>query len=413
MMTEATLRVGAALVTGLVLAAGPADNGVAEPAGGKDCGAMLQLQGFLSRAQFQCGFREYSTELLQAARGCAQKLSKAQVKSILASGMQAFDRNEKDRGHEQLCRDVERDFAGTIGGTNHPELDQLETTLRQQIGDGNFREAVKTARTLETEALRLVGANDPAYASALKGLGWALLEAGHMADAVDTTKKLVALEERLHTTETASLAEALNNLAEMLSRQDRLQEAEPLFRRALKIHHKVSGPDNEWTAGAALNLAIVLSKRRKYQEAEGLFKSALRVFERPSVDGPKGQRTATTLFNMGVLADARGRTDEGRVLFERAIAIQEKTLGPKHPDFARSLKAIGDLLFDARKYAEATLYYTRALEIAETTLGISHPVTASLLDKVGSVTLLNSVFSGGPNGRRDEFLTQIRARLNC
>ena len=405
------MRPGTASVIFVAIVIGAADFALAETIRTDDCAAMLQLHGLLGRAQFQCELREYSPELLQVAQACAKKLSEAKTKSLLASGMQAFDRNEKERGREQLCRDIQRDFGELVGGVAQPVLDELEKVLRQQLDAGNFREALNTARRLESETLRLVGPNDPAYASALKGLSWALLEVGHITEAVNSAKKLVALEEKLHRTETVTLGEALNNLGEMLRQLGQSEEAEPLLRRALAIYRKTSGPDSELAAGTSLNLAIVLSNRRKYQEAEGLLTAALRIFDRPNVDGPKGQRTARTLFNMGALAQAQGRSQEGRTLFERAIAIQEKTLGSNHPDVARSLRAIGDLLFDARKYAEATPYYTRALDISVLTLGINHSVTASLLDRVGSVTLLNAAFSRDPKRSRDEFIKQLREYL--
>jgi hypothetical protein len=79
-----------------------------------DCVGILKTHGFLSRAQFQCGFNHYSEEMLQKAKVCAQTLKEAEMKALVASGMQTFDRNERERGHAEICKEVLRDFPNII-----------------------------------------------------------------------------------------------------------------------------------------------------------------------------------------------------------------------------------------------------------------------------------------------------------
>ena len=78
------------------------------------CERILQTHGFLSRAQFQCHYRYYSMSMLQEAKACSANLSEERVKEIVGTGMKSFDRNESERGHDKLCRDILKDFGNFI-----------------------------------------------------------------------------------------------------------------------------------------------------------------------------------------------------------------------------------------------------------------------------------------------------------
>lgn len=80
----------------------------------QDCRSIMTLHGFLTRAQFECGFNSYSDAMIQKARACAKSLTESETMKLLASGMKAFDREERDRGRTRICRDVLRDFPGII-----------------------------------------------------------------------------------------------------------------------------------------------------------------------------------------------------------------------------------------------------------------------------------------------------------
>jgi tetratricopeptide (TPR) repeat protein len=142
---------------------------------------------------------------------------------------QTFDRSEKERGHDQLCKDILNDFAGMVGRSTHIELENLETKVHELLDAGNFEEAVRTARTLEEDARRLVGSEHIAYANALKGLSVALMESGLYQEAVSSNQKLLLLEEKLFGKDSNEVAESLHNLAETLNRLGQHEQAEPLL----------------------------------------------------------------------------------------------------------------------------------------------------------------------------------------
>src|SRR5271169_1991270 len=53
---------------------------------------VLKLHGFLSRAQFECGFRSYSQQMTDfAVAAAAQMPSEKTVSVLMADGMKSFD----------------------------------------------------------------------------------------------------------------------------------------------------------------------------------------------------------------------------------------------------------------------------------------------------------------------------------
>ncbi|MBV8914760.1 MAG: hypothetical protein JOZ05_17175 [Acetobacteraceae bacterium] len=108
------MRVAVSIAWTAVLVLALPASGVAQPAAQSGCESILKAHGFLSRAQFQCNFGWYSREMMESARRCSQGMDEAQVRQLLASGMQTFDRNEQQKGHAAMCREVLANFPGML-----------------------------------------------------------------------------------------------------------------------------------------------------------------------------------------------------------------------------------------------------------------------------------------------------------
>jgi tetratricopeptide (TPR) repeat protein len=78
---------------------------------------------------------------------------------------------------------------------------------------------------------------------------------------------------------------------------------------------------------------------------------------------------------------------ESRALFERALAIDEKALGPEHPETATSLNNLARLLQAQGDLAGARPLFGRALAILEKALGPGHPNTNATRANLASVRL--------------------------
>jgi hypothetical protein len=78
------------------------------------CSQIMRIHGFLSRARLQCGFGYYSDEMLSEAGTCSKHYTEAQTKQLLSEGMQTFDKNEQEKGHDLLCSQILEDFPNLI-----------------------------------------------------------------------------------------------------------------------------------------------------------------------------------------------------------------------------------------------------------------------------------------------------------
>jgi tetratricopeptide (TPR) repeat protein len=76
---------------------------------------------------------------------------------------------------------------------------------------------------------------------------------------------------------------------------------------------------------------------------------------------------------------------EARKLYTRALRIDEKTLGPDHPDVADCLNALGYLLKIEGNYSEAEPILRRALAIDQKKLGPDHPRTRNVQANLNNV----------------------------
>lgn len=77
------------------------------------CAATIRTHGFMTRAQFQCGFRDYSTAMLKAAKDCAATMPPNESSALLKHGFENFDENERALGRTAICERL-RKTAGHV-----------------------------------------------------------------------------------------------------------------------------------------------------------------------------------------------------------------------------------------------------------------------------------------------------------
>ena len=99
------------------------------------------------------------------------------------------------------------------------------------------------------------------------------------------------------------------------------------------------------------------------REAEPLMRRALAIDEKSF--GPDHPDVARDLNNLAQLLQATNRLAEAEPLMRRALAIDEKSFGPDHPDVAIDLNNLAQLLQATNRLAEAEPLMRRALAIDE------------------------------------------------
>jgi CHAT domain-containing protein len=113
-----------------------------------------------------------------------------------------------------------------------------------------------------------------------------------------------------------------------------------------------SQPLAQSSATDELNKRVIeLYRAGKFAEAIPLAQQALAIDEKAL--GPDHPDVATGLNNLAELYRNQGRYVEAETLLKRALAIYEKALGPDHPDVAQSLNNLARLYYDQGRYADA------------------------------------------------------------
>ncbi len=126
--------------------------------------------------------------------------------------------------------------------------------------------------------------------------------------------------------------------------------------------------------------AVELYQAGRYPEALSLAQRALELDEKAL--GPEHPDIAVSLGNLAGIYKASGAFEKALPLFQRALKIREKALGPDDPATATSLNNLATLYWATGAYEKALPLYQRALKIREKALGPEHPDTSVSLNNL-------------------------------
>ncbi|MFM9088568.1 MAG: tetratricopeptide repeat protein, partial [Cyanobium sp.] len=95
--------------------------------------------------------------------------------------------------------------------------------------------------------------------------------------------------------------------------------------------------------------------------------------------------TARLISAQGVLLFCKAGYSDAEPLMRRALAIDEASFGNDHPDVARDLNNLAQLLKATNRLAEAEPLMRRALAIDEASYGTDHPNVARDLNNLAQL----------------------------
>jgi tetratricopeptide (TPR) repeat protein len=125
-----------------------------------------------------------------------------------------------------------------------------------------------------------------------------------------------------------------------------------------------------------------LHQQGRYSEAIPLATRVLETEEKTL--GPEHPDVARSLDNLASLHQATGDYAQAVLLYERSLAIQENALAPEE-GIATALSNLAAVYQDAGQYRRAQPLYERSLAIREAVLGPEHPEVATTLDHLAGV----------------------------
>jgi serine/threonine-protein kinase len=178
----------------------------------------------------------------------------------------------------------------------------------------------------------------------------------------------------------ARIFDAVGQVYERLGQYDR---AEELFERAVAL--RLGERDEVLDPGVATslnNLAWVLRRKGEYARAEALHLQALAIQER--LLGPEHPDVAETLMDLGFLYPYVARLDDSEAAYRRALAIRRANLGDD-PRVAESLVSLASVRRRQGYWDDAERYFREALELQKRIYGSEHEEVAATMIHLGDI----------------------------
>ncbi|WP_428381888.1 protein kinase domain-containing protein [Nevskia ramosa] len=277
------------------------------------------------------------------------------------------------RGGQDACLEPELKIVDEMRqrlGPDHELTVQTEDTLAFYLADAQrFDEALTLARAVLARTVRLHGEQHILSLSRHRSLGTVLNMAGRLDDAIPEQR--AAREAALAISggrETQYSVTAANGLAYAYFASGRNAEALPLFQLYLDFQRQNGAPSDTPKLTRSLNnVAMTLLHLKRAPEALPLAREALAIDQR-SV-GPGHPDTLVHTMNLALIADAAGRRSEAEALSDAALAGARKQYQHDEWDIGWfTLKAGGLMAAHGRK-AEARQLLDESLAIFSRTLG--------------------------------------------
>lgn len=158
------------------------------------------------------------------------------------------------------------------------------------------------------------------------------------------------------------------------------KQCERLFPHVLRYLHQETASESLVFASLAYKAAQYLRERCRFEEAEPLYRQALQIQERAL--GPDHPEVARTLNYLAVLFWCQGKYTEVETLYRRTLQIRERAPDSDHLEVARTLNNLALLFWSLGKYEQAEPLYQRAIPLYERNLGSDHPGLACILDNL-------------------------------
>jgi tetratricopeptide (TPR) repeat protein len=172
----------------------------------------------------------------------------------------------------------------------------------------------------------------------------------------------------------------------------------PLERKLDEYPYQLQDAENWDTLAKTLSdlefLEYAFNKDRKYEwmgywrSLEGRFEPARCYESAVSIERKaqgQTQSLAQCLCIVGWFLDDMGLYPSALAFKERTLRIDEKTLGPDHPDVATDLNNLASTYDTQGKYEQALPLYQRALKIHEKALHADHPLVATDLNNLAKL----------------------------
>lgn len=321
---------------------------------------------------------------VRAERVAAQEAAATQQVSNFLVGLFRIP----DAGEAAGSRVTARDLLDRGVNTSQSELGQqpqLLARMMNTIGDaysalGLYAPAIATLERA-LKAKEQSAASDSSIAETEMALGDAMARHGDPKPSEQHFLRAIALSNRARKPHDPLVARELAGLAALRLGQGQLAAAESLYKRAIATDG--TNPDELLFARHLIGLGVVHWYQKRYPEAEAELRRGLDIEQRKL--GPDHPDVATVMNNLGGILWSEGRVEEALPMYERTLKIYNRTYDPSHPNMSAISNNLGETYWKLGRYKEAEPLFRRALAIKESKLAPGHPSIAVTLNGLAGV----------------------------
>lgn len=211
------------------------------------------------------------------------------------------------------------------------------------------------------EILKTRGKNNREYATIINDLANIYRMQGLVEKAEPLLIESIQIMKELYGTKHPDYTRALYNLAVLMSRKDgQSEKVEKIYQEVLAVCR--DNPADAQLCSSAVNaLANIYNNRGDFDKAEPLYQEGLRI-ARKSL-GKKHPVYARALNNLAIMYRQKGKFDKAIELFSEVAQIRKEVLGEKHLEYGKTLRSIAELYYVSKKYDKAEPYYVEANRI--------------------------------------------------
>lgn len=222
-------------------------------------------------------------------------------------------------------------------------LVQLGTLLEEAAGHLAI-DSERDAESLYVQAL-FVARSDPALllvagSRTFGDAGMFYESVGRRSDAARVYREGIELLEGAGS-EPSEVAALLSRLGRAHLANESFEDAEPVFRRLLPMWETLLGPERPEVVGCRYNLAEICRMLGRHHEAEALHREVLKA--RKAAFGERSLEVADSLRALGVLLTEAKRFPDAESLLWEAMALCQEAAGGEHPLVVEALSDLVEL----------------------------------------------------------------------
>ncbi|HYM75251.1 MAG TPA: CHAT domain-containing tetratricopeptide repeat protein [Candidatus Dormibacteraeota bacterium] len=227
------------------------------------------------------------------------------------------------------------------------------------------------ARTYLEKALAIfqrISPNGMGGPMALSNIATTFYRQGDLASSLEYRQRVVAiLEQKDKGAATMGTAKQLSGLGDIFLAQGKFSLAADNYHRALEMREKANPESFE----VSDSLAALAGLERARKNTSLALDYDLRALKRGQKSCPNSWCVAGILNDLGELAYEQGDLASSESYLRQAVDLREKSLGPAHPDLARSLNDLALTVAALGKTPEALEMSLRAERIGAEHLRVS------------------------------------------